>query len=417
MDIWTQYQKYRNDLIYTSDDGEKIKVCVGLSGTFYFWHGEQQATRAAVNRCFERFQGLFGKRLKWVVPNEDVERSGFEVEPSNNVSAMKSYIAGMDADDLLDWRISGGESWEESNECYISTLTIREWQIKARNPLSWLSFAMPIEDVYGPEGNPRVFIEFVKFCCEQLQPWSGIAGLASILPMDESDAQAGEFDLQQRYFGLDVVSGTIFLRNFLQRNLKGANWLTMFDKEFPATISREQWKTLETTPGIQIWKAGRTYVLQAGDQPTLGPVPDGIPLLYKVVSDIIKPMRLTPMRSFHTGSMAGEIHFNGRTSELWSQRFDAPGIWPPYPDQIEFNNVDTTIDEYAAQPSVELEPQPPAEPPRTVVLRALPGEPCPREGEWFSPFVKDKVFVKQGEPMPGPETTVHGAVTWYLRTQ
>ncbi|MDR6497427.1 hypothetical protein J2785_000569 [Burkholderia ambifaria] len=417
MDIWTQYQKYRNDLIYTSDDGKTAKVCVGLSGTFYFWHGETLETRLAVARCFERFEELFGTRLVWVKPNEDISRVEVSIGAGNGVPAMRDYIATMDADDQLEWEISGGCSVNEASDCYMVALTTRQWEIKVRNPLSWLSFAMPIEAVYGPTGKPQLFTDFIRFCCEQLRPWHGIAGLASLLPQDRFDSVPAEFDLQQRYYGLDTAATGFYLCAHLQRVLKGANWLTMFDKEFPATITCEQWKALEMTPGIQIWKAGRTYVLQAGEQPTLGPVPDGIPPLYKVVSDIIKPMRLTPMRSFHTGSMTGAIHFNGRTSELWSQRFDAPGIWPPSPDQIEFNNVDTTVDEYAAQPSVELEPQPPAEPPRGTVLRALPGQPCPREGKWFSPFIKERIHVKLGDPMPGPETTEQDAAIWYLRTE
>jgi hypothetical protein len=414
MDVWTQYQKYRNDLIYKANDSDMLKLCVGLSGTFYFWNGETRGARLAVMRCFERFQELFGSRLKWVVPNEDAESSGIEVKPDNNISSMRVYIDKMDADDLLEWRISGGESWDEASDCYIAAFTIRQWQIKVRNPLSWLNFAMPVETAYGPGGNPQLFTDFIRYCCLQLRPWHGVAGLASLLPQDSFESLQGEFDLQQRYFGLDVVDGISSLGNYLQHHLKGANWLTMFDREFPATMTQEQWQTLENTPGIQIWQAGKTYVLQAGDQPTLGPVPDGIPPLYKVVSDIVKPMRLTPMRSFHIGSMTGAIHFNGRTSELWSQRFDAPGIWPPYPDQIEFNQIDGSVDEYAAQPAVAPERQPPVETPPRTVIRALPGQPCPREGEWFSPLIKRQFHVRAGEPMPGPELTEQGMVIWYL---
>ncbi|WP_439890909.1 type VI immunity family protein [Ralstonia sp. 25C] len=417
MDIWTQYEKYQGDVIYRSDDQKLVKVCVGLSATFYFWHGETKETRLAVARCFERFEELLGSRLAWALPNEDISRREILMGGKRKIPALREYVEAMHPDDELDWRVSGGASADEASDCYIATLTTRQWQIKVRNPLSWLNFAMPVEVVYGPEGNAQLFIEFVRFCCEQLQPWHGIGGLASLLPQDLNKSQAGEFDLQQRYFGLDAVANGYLLRNSLQRHLKGSNWLTIFDKEYPATISREQWQTLDTTPGIQIWKAGRTYVLQAGEQPTLGPVPDGIPPLYKVVSDIIKPMRLAPMPCLHFGSATGAISFNERTSELWSQRFDAPGIWPPYPDQIEFNAVDTTVDEYAAQPGVTAAQQPRAELPRGTVLRALPGQPCPQEGEWFSPFVKERVHVKLGDPMPGPETTQQGAVTWYLRTE
>ncbi|GAK29720.1 type VI immunity family protein [Serratia liquefaciens] len=415
MNIWTQYQKYRSDLIYTSDDGRLIKVCVGLSGTFYFWHGETRETRLAIARCFERFQELFGQNLTWVVPNKDADLPGIKINMENNISSMHEYIETMDADGLLDWRVSGGQSWEEASDCFIAASTARQWQKKARNVLSHLSFAMPIEAVYGPTGEAQCFTNFIRFCCEQLRPWSGIAGLTSLLPLGGDSVQVGEFDLQQRYFGLDTVSGTPFLRNFLQTHLKGANWLTMFDQEFPVTMTREEWNTLDNTPGIQVWQAGRTYVLQAGEQPVLGPVPDGVPPLYKIVSDLIKPMRLTPMRSFHTGSMTGEVQFNRDTSELWSQRFDAPGIWPLHPDKIMFNDVDSSIDEYAALPARAPGPHLHAASHRPTALRAQPGETCPHDGEWFSPLVQEKIHVKQGEPMPCPETTAYGVVTWYLR--
>ncbi|KWB82944.1 type VI immunity family protein [Burkholderia ubonensis] len=417
MDVWTQYQKYHADLLYTSDDGAVMKVCVGLSGTLYFWNGDTRETRLAVARCFERFEELFGDRLVWVMPNGDISCREIPIGPDSNVPAIREYIDTLDSDDLLDWQISGGRSADEASDCYMSVLTTREWQIRVRNPLSWLNFAMPIEAVYGPEANPRLFIEFVQFCCDQLRPWHGVAGLASLLPQNRSESLAAEFDLQQRYFGLDAVATGFYAADYLQRHFKGANWLTMFDKEFPSTINGEQWKILESTPGIQVWRAKHTYVIQAGDQPTLGPVADGIPPLYKIVSDIIKPMRLSPMPSFHMGSMTGAIHFNGRTSELWSQRFDAPGIWPPYPDQIEFTQIDDSAGEHAAQPAVAPESQSPVELPHGTVIRAFPGQPCSQEGEWFSPFVKERVHVKLGEPMPGPETTEHGAVTWYLRME
>ncbi|HKT65353.1 MAG TPA: type VI immunity family protein [Burkholderia sp.] len=416
MDIWTQYQKYCNDLIYTDKDHKTVKVCVGLAGTFYFWRGEQQATRLAVANCFERFQQLFGERLKWVMPNEEISRGVVRFGGKKPVPSMRDYIAIMHPDDELDWQFSGGNSVHEASDCYMAVLTTRQWEIKVRNPLSWLNFAMPVEAVYGPDGDPALFVDFVRYCCEQLTPWHGLAGLASLLPQDPDDSQAAEFDLQQRYFGLDVVTTTFSLMDHLQRHLKGANWLTIFDREFPTTLSLDDWEALGRIPGIRLWRAGTAYVAQAGEQPMLGPVPDGIPPLYKAVSDALRPVRLTPMRSFHTGSMTGEIRFNGPTSELWASRFDAPGIWPPYPDQATtFHRVDATVDEYAAQPAVELPQQPPAEPPRVRVLKAYPGQPCPRDGEWFSPYLKNTVRMTLGEPMPGPETTQRGAVVWYLR--
>jgi len=45
-------------------------------------------------------------------------------------------------------------------------------------------------------------------------------------------------------------------------------------------------------------------------------------------------------------------------------------------------------------------------------LRALPGEPCPRAGYWQNPAMKDPVYVKAGDSMPGPQHTSWGMVIW-----
>ncbi|WP_175948250.1 type VI immunity family protein [Burkholderia pyrrocinia] len=418
MDVWAQYKKYYNDLRYEANDSDMLKLCVGLSGTFFFWGGETQQKRLAVANCFEEFERLFADRIKWVLPVEDVSRREVMKGGKKVIPTVREYVATMDPDDELDWKISGGRSPDEASDCYMAVLTTRQWEIEVHNPLSWMTFAMPIEAVYGPDGDPNLFINFVRYCSEQLRPWHGSAGLASLLPHENSESCVAEFDLQQRYFGLDVVTGDFYLGNRLQTNLKGANWLTFFDQTFPSTVSREQWESLRATPGLQVWKAGHAYVIQAGEQPILGPVPDGVPLLYKAVSDVIKPMRLSPMESFHIGSMTGEIRFNERTSELWSRRFDAPGIWPPYPDQIEFHDVDDTVDEYAAETTSPPEPQPPAEPPRVDVISALPGQPCPRSGDWFSPFLRQSKHVEVGQSMPGPDRDASGnQVIWYLREE
>src|SRR5471032_2041715 len=53
-------------------------------------------------------------------------------------------------------------------------------------------------------------------------------------------------------------------------------------------------------------------------------------------------------------------------------------------------------------------PKPAAQP----RLRALPGEPCPRAGYWQNPAMKDPVYVKAGDSMPGPQHTSWGMVIW-----
>jgi len=50
------------------------------------------------------------------------------------------------------------------------------------------------------------------------------------------------------------------------------------------------------------------------------------------------------------------------------------------------------------------------------MLAAYPGDTCPISGEWFSNHLNQKVQVKAGESMPGPELSQAGnKVIWYLK--
>jgi hypothetical protein len=50
-------------------------------------------------------------------------------------------------------------------------------------------------------------------------------------------------------------------------------------------------------------------------------------------------------------------------------------------------------------------------------LKALPGEICPRSGNWFRRGMRKYMKVKAGELMPGPELDVYGQVIWYLEVE
>ncbi len=53
---------------------------------------------------------------------------------------------------------------------------------------------------------------------------------------------------------------------------------------------------------------------------------------------------------------------------------------------------------------------------RKQTLRALPGEPCPKTGDWYALHLGGKVVsLREGEPMPGPEYGPTGVVIWYLK--
>ena len=49
-------------------------------------------------------------------------------------------------------------------------------------------------------------------------------------------------------------------------------------------------------------------------------------------------------------------------------------------------------------------------------LRALPGERCPKTGDWYALHLGGKIVrVNEGDPMPGPEFGPTGVVIWHLK--
>jgi len=60
--------------------------------------------------------------------------------------------------------------------------------------------------------------------------------------------------------------------------------------------------------------------------------------------------------------------------------------------------------------------QPIASPESPKTLRAMPGECCPKTGDWYALHLGGKtVRVNEGDPMPGPEFGSTGLVIWHLK--
>lgn len=139
------------------------------------------------------------------------------------------------------------------------------------------------------------------------------------------------------------------------------------------------------------------------------------------------------------------------TGEVWSGRqIPVTGIWEPWPvdpkngvrcpnyylagdtaSQYQMEGTDTLEDvrwrliwkdtRYASGgiPSEEddyFAPAPSAPVQAPITHKALPGQVCPENGEWFAPLLGNKTFTMNvGEIMPGPEYSAMGSVIWYLK--
>lgn len=103
----------------------------------------------------------------------------------------------------------------------------------------------------------------------------------------------------------------------------------------------------------------------------------------------------------HMGSPAPVLNPGHQKPDLdcaWSL------IWP---DERYANGADIPEEESLYFPD-ETKPREPAG------SHAHPGDRCPRTGMWNAPNLPNvHKYIRRGEPMPGPETSVYGSVIWH----
>lgn len=119
----------------------------------------------------------------------------------------------------------------------------------------------------------------------------------------------------------------------------------------------------------------------------LHPVEDGVPDLLVKANALIRPIRCDDLEllTLHPWDDDPNPRFDTESSLRWMRRFDADSDWPSAEQRT---------------------------PPPRARLRCEAGQPCPREGFWYTPAQADsRRFFKAGEPMPeiGGD---YGATIW-----
>ena len=346
MSLYWEYKKYANDVNYFANDEDgRCTLTLALTCSLYFWNGHTADVRMKIVDCFERFEELFKDKLNWVMPPEDLSSRAQEVKINNpKLPKFRDYVQSLDENTPLEWFISGGKNAEEASDCQINCLVNAKWWFETYGDLSYIKFSMPILSNEIGQTNLKLFQEFVNFCCQKLNPVNGLAGVSSIIPYNSGQYQGDEFELQNRYFGLNMVSCD-YRYNSKPKYIKTTQWLTIIGSQMQRQV-QDHGISLDTAwinePGIRQYRIGQTLLIQAGTEPRLAPVTKGKPALYKKVSDTLKPFR-DDDPYLHIGTSSNQVEFDTPLSAKWLARLDDDGQWPAFPDWVNYHGVDETI--------------------------------------------------------------------------
>ncbi len=141
-------------------------------------------------------------------------------------------------------------------------------------------------------------------------------------------------------------------------------------------------------PRIQVVELPHALWIEAGDDPSLLPVEEGIPPIYSIIAQALKPARAEDLDFLTLGQWDDDDRdvMTPTDSRAWLAWFDPDGSWPT-PDARFWQP-----DPQAGMVRADEVPRPPNVPANT---------PCPTAGCWFTPAKPDsRRYFKQGEVMP-----------------
>ncbi|WP_175916310.1 MULTISPECIES: type VI immunity family protein [unclassified Burkholderia] len=410
MDFFDEWDEAKWYFTYGDDDEpDNVVLQGGLVIVLYLLKSYAQSNRSALASVMLRLQEIMGRQLRWGYWEHPRKRGKYTPEhfstfvewvrtrpPTHAIEF--TWSSGPGYDFVGDW---GGRGFSQGN------LFEEEWKT-----VSYFQVYLPVEVLRG-DGR-SAFERLLAELAMRLPVLHGYAGLG-LQQCDEFHRYENlELELAEQFLGFDVADpmGHPEFRD----GIKSVNWYTILHRSWLEKLGGreglEQAIQDEASSGLSLVDYANGVMLKAGEWPSLGWTErDPQPAAYVAANRLLKPIRVPELRCLHMGSIMGETRFDNVSTDQWLRRFDAPGIWPPRgltPTEIE---PAPPVDE----PAVPVSLPPAVQPTGVRVLSARPGQPCPREGDWFSPFLKRTERIKQGDLMPGPDTTQQGAVTWYLR--
>lgn len=357
------------DLAFELPDGTPV-VKLGLIATLYFKDGYTLDTKRKIDECFSKFYEEFQQHLKCQVFRRHKKLT------SATFAKTRKQVLETGPNDQFSWFLGSASHSAEADAYSLSMMN--SFEIHGDKERSYLKLVVPwsfLSEHYGVER----YQEWLLYLCNQIKAEHGYGGLSSILPYDYDSYMPIEYQLAQKYSGLEVDTFAYASTLELIEYIKGINWFTVLGNTFVERLGGADAisHALSGHGDVDIQPYDHGLIIRAGMYPELGTAEEGPPAAYVAVNKVVRPVRIPNPDQLHSYSPYGDC-FDMESTARWYARFDQ-------------------------------EDRPPAAPARIEA-----GQPCSHAGYWFSPAqANSRRYFEQGEVMPAFTDSNWGATLWY----
>ncbi|NIX93345.1 DUF3396 domain-containing protein [Pseudomonas fulva] len=353
-------------LEFESSNGVAV-ARLGVIVTLYFRNGYVSTVKEKIAGCFRRFSNEFGGSLRGMVYKRYKKYSYQDLE-----SALGEIVVGASRFEL---QVSSAASINEAATYRMAVLNTRESH--GDHVRSYMKMVVPWSMLDTADGVER-FQAWVLYLSEQVGAEHGYGGLSVLLPYDFDKYMPLEYELSQKYPGLEVDTLALAYSLRLNGSIKSINWFTIVDRSLLERLGGlgSVKRNLSSQGGILCLEYSGGLVVRAGALPELGSVME-LPEPYVAVNRVLKSLRSSDPGALQSYSEYANGYDEERSAR-WCARFD--------------------------------EEAPAAQAPKKIAAGGI----CTHTGYWFSPAqVDSRRFFNAGEVMPEFVGSAWGATFWY----
>lgn len=354
------------NLEFDSSEGVPV-VRLGLIVTLYFKDGYKPAVIGSIASCFRRFSEEFEGSLRGMVYKRYKKYTGKALE-----DALSDIVTRTSPFEL---QVNSAASVSEVATYKLAVVNTREEH--GDHLRSYIKMTVPWSLLETPDGVER-FQAWVLYLSEQVDAEHGYGGLSVLLPYDFDRYMPIEYELTQKYPGLEVDTLAMAFSLKLNGSIKGVNWFTIVGRSVLERLGNldSVRRRLSLQGGMHCFEYSGGLIVRAGKLPELGSAVE-LPEMYVAANRVLKPLRSSDPGSLQSYSEYGN-GYDREHSMRWYARFDQE------------------------DPAVQN--------PRKIAA----GGTCTDTGYWFSPAQADsRRFFRVGEIMPEFKGSAWGATIWY----